>query len=70
MYFIGLYKLELGILGDFLVVKVGKKEWERFANYIKANYDKFINRLVLLSIKNDCMQLDDLVSNLVTSKEI
>lgn len=27
LYFVGLYKLELDIIGDFLVVKVGSKDW-------------------------------------------
>ncbi len=55
LFFVGLYKLELDIIGDFLVVKIGKKDWQRFASYLKANYEKFIDRLVLLSIKNGGM---------------
>ncbi len=27
LYFVGLYKLELDIIGDFLVVKIGSKDW-------------------------------------------
>ena len=27
LFFVGIYKLELDIMGDFLVVKVGKKDW-------------------------------------------
>lgn len=32
--FVGLYKLEAQIRGDFLQLKTGPEKWERFSDYI------------------------------------
>ena len=61
LYFIGVYKLNLDIKGDFLVVQVGKDKFERFADYIKNNRDKFKNKITLISLKNDSLTLKEVV---------
>lgn len=50
LYFIGLYKLEAVIRGDFLQVKTGINKWERFSEFVQKNREMFIKCLTLLSI--------------------
>lgn len=41
LYFVGLYKLNLELKGDFLLVRLGINQWERLADYIKENREIF-----------------------------
>ena len=41
LYFIGIYKVLIEMKGDFLMVKVGNKIFERLADYLKQNKEKF-----------------------------
>lgn len=65
LFFVGLYKVVLEMKGDFLMVKVGNKQFERFADYIKQNRLKFEQQLVLLSIKNNNVDLVEVVNRIV-----
>ena len=40
LYFVGLYKVRLTIVGEYLYLKIGSKQKERFAEYMKNNYEK------------------------------
>ena len=35
LFFVGIYKVIIEMKGDFLMVKVGSKQFERFADYLK-----------------------------------
>lgn len=35
LYFVGVYKVVIQLQGDFLMVKVGSKQFERLADYLK-----------------------------------
>jgi len=41
LFFVGIYKVIIEMKGDFLMVKVGSKQFERFADYLKQNKNKF-----------------------------
>jgi len=66
LYFIGIYKVLIEMKGDFLMVKVGNKIFERLADYLKQNKEKFEQKLVVLSLKNENIGLVDVVNNLIT----
>jgi|TARA_B110000285_G_C15000855_1_gene551359 hypothetical protein len=65
LFFVGIYKVIIEMKGDFLMVKVGSKQFERFADYLKQNKVKFEQQLILLSLKNDNIDLVEVVNNLI-----
>lgn len=65
LYFIGIYKLNVTIKGDYLMVQIRSDKWVRFSEYIKDNREYFVKCLTLLSIKNNNMDLITLVNKLI-----
>ena len=53
LYFIGLYKMNVKMHADYLMVQIGQNKWERFSEYLRANRENFTKFLTLLSLKND-----------------
>ena len=65
LFFVGMYKVTIIMKGDFLMVRVGNKQFERFADYIKQNREKFEQQLVLLSLKNENADLVEVVNRIM-----
>ena len=65
LFFVGIYKVTILMKGDFLMVRVGNRQFERFADYIKQNRTKFEQQLVLLSLKNDNIDLVEVVNRIM-----
>ena len=68
LYFIGIYKMIVEMQGDFLMIKVGNKKYERFADYLKTNQERFVKFLTLLSLKNEQMEIVAVVNSLIMSE--
>ena len=68
LYFIGIYKMIVEMQGDFLMIKVGNKKYERFADYLKTNRERFVKFLTLLSLKNEQMEIVAVVNSLIMSE--
>ena len=70
LYFVGLYKVHLKLMGDYLCIQVGTKQWERFAEYIKAQREKITQRLTLFSIKNEDIPIVEVVNRIVSRQPL
>lgn len=57
LFFIGVFKVELKLLGDYVVVRTSSTKWERLSDYIKQNREMFVKALTLLSMHNDNMSI-------------
>ena len=65
LYFMGLYKVHIELKGDFLTVKVGQSSYERLPEYLKQNRTYFKRCLTLLHLKNDELNLVEVVNKLI-----
>lgn len=65
LYFIGIYKLNVKFIGDYLMVQVKKDNWTRFSEYVKQNREYFIKCLTFLSLQNDNADLVSIINKLV-----
>ena len=61
----GIYKINIEMRGDYLVVEVGDHKFERFSEYLKQNKDHFVKCLALFSIKNDNISIVEVVNRLM-----
>ena len=56
--------------GDFLLVKLGPNNFERFADYIKENRENFKTQLALISIKNNFLPILLVIDKIVRKQEL
>lgn len=70
LYYIGVYKVQVEMQCDYLMVKVSETKFDRFSDFLKANRDHFTKFLTLLSLKNNNSNIVDIVNKLVTNQEV
>ena len=68
LYFVGLYKVVIELKSEYVMVKIGSQKYERFADYLKENRQRFLRCLTLLSLKNDLMSVLEIVNQLISSQ--